>query len=263
INLNHRVGDDWSFDVNSYISRSEQDGLNQEEGGTGFFRLTRTPAIVDITQRDDFGRLFIRPNLGSGGVQNENPLYTFENVDREDVRWRYLLGGTIRYTPLTWLEADANFSVDRLNNNFRQFQNRGFRTTNNNPNTNNGLIFNGVNNSQSINTAAGLTVRPQLFDRIASRLTFRWLYEQQHNDNRSLQGNLLRVADVDNAENATNIQNISTGSSQTRQMSFSAGGFFDVMDRYTFDLAIRRDGNSRFGEEERWQTYWRGSAAWL
>lgn len=263
INLGQRVGDQWNVELNSYIARSTLDGTNQEEGGVGFFRLTRTPAVVDITQRDDLGRLFIRTNLGSAGVQNENPLYSFENVQREDVRWRYLVGGTVRYTPLPWLDADANFSLDRLNNNFKQFQNRGFRTTNNNPATNNGLIFNGVNNNQSINTSTGLTLRPQLTDRIASRINLRWLYEQQTGDNRSLQGNFLRVADVDNADNATNVQSINTGTNRTRQMSFSAGTFLDVFDRYTFDFAIRRDGNSRFGEDNRWQTYWRGSAAWL
>jgi TonB-linked SusC/RagA family outer membrane protein len=263
INLGQRVGDQWNIELNSYIARSTLDGTNQEEGGVGFFRLTRTPAVVNINQRDDFGRLYIRTNLGSAGVQNENPLYSFENTQREDVRWRYLIGGTVRYSPLTWLDADANASVDRLNNNFRQYNNRGFRTTNNSPATNNGLIFNGVNNSQSINTSAGLTVRPQLTDRIASRFNLRWLYEQQSGDNRSLQGNLLRVADVDAAANATNIQNISSSKVQTRQMSFSAGTFLDVFDRYTFDFAVRRDGNSRFGEDNRWQTYWRGSGAWL
>jgi TonB-linked SusC/RagA family outer membrane protein len=263
INLGQRIGDQWNIELNSYIARSDLDGSNQEEGGTGFFRLTRTPAIVDITQRDDNGRLFIRTNLGSAGVQNENPLYSFENIARSDVRWRYLLGSTVRYTPLHWMDADANFSVDRLNHNFSQFHNRGFRTTNNNPGTNNGLIFNGVSNSQSINTSAGITLRQQVMETLASRLTFRWLYEQQNADSRSLQGNLLRVADVDNANNATNTQSINASRNQTQQMSFSAGGFFDFMDRYTVDLAIRRDGNSRFGEDNRWQTYWRASGAWL
>ncbi len=37
INLTHKFGDQWSVDLNSYISRSDQDGSNQEDGGTGFF----------------------------------------------------------------------------------------------------------------------------------------------------------------------------------------------------------------------------------
>jgi len=263
VNLGHRIGDKWQFDINSFVSRATLDGTNQEEGGTGFFRLTRTPAIVDITQRDDFGRLFIRTNLGSGGVQNENPLYSFENTVREDVRWRYMGGATVRYTPLDWLESDANFSIDRLNVNFFQFNNKGFRTTNSNPGTNNGSIFNGVNNSLSLNTSAGVAFRPRVADWVNTRLNLRWLYEEQDFDNRQINGNFLRVADVTAGANATQGQTITSSKNETRQMSFSAGAFFDVLDRYTFDFALRRDGNSRFGPDHRWQTYGRASAAWL
>ena len=263
INLEHRISDQWSFQANSYLSRATQDGTNQEEGGTGFFRLTRTPAIVDITARDTLGRRYIRTNLGSGGVQNENPLYSFENVAREDVRYRYLAGATARYQPLDWLDAEANFSFDRLNLNFSQFQNRNFRTTNVNPATNNGFLFNGVANTQAINTSTQVTARRQLLADLNSRFNVRWLYEQQDFDRRSLQGNFLRVANVPTGANVTNIQDISTTAQSTRQMSYSAGAFFDYKDRYTLDLLGRRDGSSRFGREERWATYGRASAAWL
>jgi TonB-linked SusC/RagA family outer membrane protein len=263
VNLGHRVGDQWTFNINTSIARATHDGANQEEGGTGFFRLTRSPAIVDITQRDDFGRLFIRPNLGSAGVQNENPLYSFENTLREDVRWRYLGGASATYTPLEWLESDANFSIDRLNANYLQFNNKGFRTTNSAPATNNGLIFNGVDNTQSLNTSAGIAVRPRLADWVNTRANLRWLYEQQNFDRRQIQGQYLRVRDVSSGANATDQLQIVANKNETRQMSYSAGLFLDVLDRYTFDFAVRRDGNSRFGADNRWQTYGRASAAWL
>ncbi|MDP9349530.1 MAG: TonB-dependent receptor plug domain-containing protein, partial [Gemmatimonadota bacterium] len=195
VNLGHRIGDQWSFDVSTYIARARQDGANQEEGGVGFFRLTRVPGIVNITERDELGRLFIRTNLLGAGVQNENPLYSFENVQRDDERHRYIASGNVRYTPLEWFEADATFNVDRLNTNYFQFQNRGYRTTNPNPATNEGLIFQGVDNTQSLNTAAGILLRPTLASWLDNRFTFRWLYEQQDFDRRQLQGNRLRVAD--------------------------------------------------------------------
>jgi TonB-linked SusC/RagA family outer membrane protein len=263
VNLGHRIGNDWAIDINSYIARSTQDGSNQEEGGTGFFRLTRTPAIVDITRRDQFGRLYIRTNLASSGVQNENPLYSFENTQREDVRWRYMVGGSVRYTPLPWLETNVNASLDRLNLNFFQFNNRGFRTTNNAPATNEGSIFNGVNNGQSINSAAVVTLRPNLLEQVNTRFNFGWHYEGQDGDNRNFSGIRLRVADVTAAANATERTGISSSRTRTRQMSFSGGTFIDIRDRYTMDLALRRDGSSRFGEDNRWQTYGRASAAWL
>jgi TonB-linked SusC/RagA family outer membrane protein len=263
VNLGHQINNDWSVDVNTYISRSRQDGVNAEEFNGPFFRLTRVPAAVDITQRDTLGRLYIRPNIGSGGTQNENPLYYLENSEREDTRWRYLLGGTIKYAPAEWIESDANFSMDRLNLSYAQFENKEFRTPTFNELTNNGRIFNGVANTQSLNTSAGVTLRPELTSKVATRFTGRWLYEQQDDDFRDFQGRYLRVANVRAGANATDQYTLRSADVSTRQMSFSGGAFIDVLDRYTVDLAVRRDGNSRFGAENRWQTYGRASAAWL
>jgi TonB-linked SusC/RagA family outer membrane protein len=263
VNLGHQINSQWSVDLNTYISRSTQDGFNAEEGNGPFFRLTRVPASNDITQRDTLGRLFIRPNLGSGGTQNENPLYFLENSERMDVRWRYLLGATIKYAPVEWLESDANFSVDRLNTTYEQFANKGFRTPTFNELTNNGLVFNGVRNDQSMNGSAGVTLRPDIWSKLNTRITGRWLYEQQDFDNRNLTGRYLRVGDVRSGANATQQLAIVSAENSTRQMSFSGGAFLDFLDRYTFDFAVRRDGSSRFGEDNRWQTYGRASAAWL
>ena len=263
INLDHKINDQWSFSANSYISRSNEDGSNQEEGGVGFFRLTRTPAVVDITQRDRSGRLYIRTNLQSGGVQNENPLYSFENIQRRDTRYRYLAGGTLRYAPLDWLDGEANFSLDRLNLNYSQFQNKGFRTTNANATTNNGLIFNGVSNVQAINASAQVTAHREILKDINARFNVRGLYESQDFDNRQLQGTQLRVAGVESAANATVIGPIASSAAATRQASLAGNTFFDIWDRYTIDLLVREDGSSRFGVDNRFQTYGRASAAWL
>ena len=263
INIGADITDQWTISANSYFSRSTQDGLNQQEGGQGWFRLTRTPAIVDITQRDTLGRLYIRTNLGAGGVQNENPLYTFDQIDRSDVRYRFIGGATAQYRPLDWFDADANFSIDRLNYNYGQFWDRGFRTTNSNPGTNNGQFFDGVENRQSVNGSLQGTVRRQLAEELASRFNLRFLYEEQTEDFRDLEGYYLRVSDTPTAPNATEDIEIDSGEETTRQMSVSSGINFDFRDRYILDLLVRRDGSSRFGADNRWQTYGRGSASWL
>jgi TonB-linked SusC/RagA family outer membrane protein len=263
LNVGQLIGDQWDIRFNSFYSRSTQDGFNQEEGGQGFFRLTRTPPIVNLTARDEFGRLFIRPNLQSGGVQNENALYTFENVQREDVRDRFLGGLDAKFTPLDWLDFDANASFDRSTLNFRQFQNRGFRTTNTDPTNNNGFLFNGNNNAESYNASLQATARRQLFTDMHARFNVRSLFEQQDLDFRNLQGRTLAVFDVDAAPNITTQTVLNSSRQSRRQLSFAGGVFLDYKDRYTFDGLIRRDGSSLFGSENRWQTYGRASGAWL
>lgn len=263
LNIEQQIGDQWNLQFTSFFSRGTDDGSNQEEGGTGWFRLTRTPAIVDITQRDSLGRLLIRTNLGSAGTQNENPLYSFENVEREDSRYRYLGSANVRYTPFTWLDVIGNFAVDRLNWNFEQFTNRGFRTTNSSNTAFIGSIFNGVQNNQSLNGGLQATARRQLASELLGRFNVGWSYQQQDFDLRSITGNTLRVSDVTAGANATANQVIASSDNSTRQMSLLGGVFLDYKDRYTMDLAVRRDGSSRFGPENRWQTYGRASAAWL
>ena len=264
INVGQTIGDQWDVQLNSYFSRSTADGSQEENGGgNGFFRLTRTPAIVDVTQRDTLGRLYIRSNLGAAGVQNENPLYPFEAVQREDLRYRYTGGATVRYTPLEWFDVEGNFSIDRLNANYSQFSNRGYRTTSNDPFTNNGLIFNGVENDQSMNTSLQATIRRELASELQARFNFRALFERQDYDNRNIEGYMLAVSGVEAGENATEELSLSSSENSTRQGSFSGGVFLDFRDRYTADFLVRRDGSSRFGPEQRWQTYGRASAAWL
>ena len=263
LNLGSQVNDKLNLSFNSYFSRSDQDGFNQEEGGQGFFRLTRTPAIVDIMGRDTLGRRLIRTNLQAGGSQNENPLYELENNDRTDVRYRFIGGGTARYALTDWADLEGNFSLDRLNQNYLQFRNRGFRTTGTNAAINNGTLFNGTENTQSLNTSLQGTVRRQLLSDLASRFNLRFLYEQQDYDFRDFQGNTLKVGGVQSGQNVTAQIQIRSSTQPTKQMSFSGNANFDWKDRYILDLLVRRDGSSRFGAANRWQTYGRGSASWL
>ena len=81
LNLDHTKGD-WTFSLTSFFAKDRKDGFSQEDGGGAFFRLTRQIPIADLEARDDFGRLYIRPNLGGGGSQNYNPLYYLENAPR-------------------------------------------------------------------------------------------------------------------------------------------------------------------------------------
>jgi TonB-linked SusC/RagA family outer membrane protein len=263
LNIGQRIGDQVTVDITSSISRATLDGANQEEGGGAFFRLTRTPAIVDITQRDTLGRRYIRTNIFNGGTQNENPLYQLENIDRQDLRWRYLLGGQVKYTPASWVDANASLNLDRLNLSYIQFWNRGFRTTNSNAATNQGYIWNGSSNTQSLNGSAGLSIRPELISAVKTTFTLGTQYERQESDNRRIEGQFLRVPDVRDGRNATAQQTILSTYNDTRQIGLSAGTFINALDRYTLDLALRRDGSSRFGDENRWQTYGRASAGWL
>jgi len=263
LNVGQIIGSRWDMRLNTFYSRSTQDGFNQEEGGRSFFRLTRVPAIVNLDQTDALDRLYIRTNLQNAGVQNENPLYWLQNVEREDVRNRFLGGATLRYAPLEWVDFEGNVSYDRSTLDFKQFRNRGFRTTNNDPTTASGFLWNGAANASSYNGFLQSTIRRELFTNLRSRVNLRALYQQADNDFRNLEGIQLRITDVDAAPNIQDQKVLRSGQTSMRQVSFSGGLNLEYLERYVLDGLVRRDGSSLFGSDNRWQTYGRGSASWL
>jgi TonB-linked SusC/RagA family outer membrane protein len=263
LNVDQIVTDKLSFNVNSFFSRSQQDGLNQEDGGNAFFRLTRTPPLVDLTRRDSLGRLLVRSNLQGGGNQNENPLQTLENVDRNDERDRFLTGVTARYAALTWLDIEGNFSFDNTRAVFRQNTDKGFRTTVSAPATNNGNVFRGNSNSQSYNASLNATARWNPFEDLKTRYTVRYLAEEQQFSNVISQGTQLQLVGVPQVGNT--LSTTRTGSSfqeTVRAIGFFGSTNLEFKERYIIDALIRRDGSSLFGSEQRWQTFGRASAAW-
>ena len=266
LNVNQVLGSQWNIGLNTFFARAEEDGFNQEGGGAAFFRLTRTPPIVDLTRRDSEGRLLVRTNIQSGGSQNENALYSLENIQRLDVTNRFVGSLTAKYTPFSWLNADGNFGYDNQDVNGRQFRNRGFRTTTNNPTQNNGQIFNYAQDQRSLNGAAGITVpnaTPMVKDLVISP-NVRFQYLQRDFADRIGQGTGLSVTDVEDLRNVSQ-STLSASATRTseRQLTYSGGLRMEYKEPYVLDFNVRRDGNSAFGEEERWATYGRVAGTYI
>jgi TonB-linked SusC/RagA family outer membrane protein len=266
LNADQTVGSKLQLALNTTFARSATDGFNQEGSGAAFFRLTRVPPIVDLERLDSRGRLLIRPNILGGGAQNENPLYSLQNIKRIDYRNRFVGSFTARYSPLTWLDADAVLGYDNNDYDGRQFSNRGFRTTGPAAATaNNGALQNYAGGERSLNAAAGLAIPNfQPFRDLSITPTVRTQFLQQDYSFRNAQGSQLTVSDVEDLRNVTQTTLTSNTTRQTTtQMTLSGGLRAEYKERYILDGAIRRDGNSTFGPDQRWATYGRLAGAWL
>jgi len=263
LNVDQIVTDKLSFSAQTFFSRSQQDGFNQEDGGGAFFRLTRTPPLVDLTRTDSLGRLLIRSNLQGAGSQNENALYSLQNVDRLDERDRFLAGATARYAALSWLDFEGNFSFDNTRSVGRQNTEKGFRTTVATPLTNEGNVFRFNGNNQSYNASLNATARWTPFGDLRTRYTARYLAEEQQFSNVVSNGTNLALVGVPQLGNTLS----TTRSGSSFQQTVRAIGFFgsidaEYKDRYILSGLLRRDGSSLFGSQQTWQTFGRASAAW-
>jgi len=263
MNVDQQVSDKFSFSANSFFSRSQQDGLNQEDGGNAFFRLTRTPALVDLTRTDSRDRLFIRSNLQSAGSQNENALYSLQNTPRLDQTDRFLVGTTARYSPFVWLDIEGNYSFDNSRSVGFQNTEKGFRTTTLNPATNNGNVNRFNSSAQSYNASLNATARWEPLNGLRTRYTLRYIAEEQQFANVNAQGTLLQLVGVPQVGNTQAATRTGASSQQSvRGIGYFASSNFEYKDRYILDGLIRRDGSSLFGSGQRWQTFGRGSLAW-
>jgi hypothetical protein len=213
---------------------------------------------VDLRATDATGGIIVIPSLDG---ENANPLYALYNRVREDVRDRFLGGVTVRYSPLSWVDVDGNFSFDRLNASRLDFADKGYRTARQSP-LNSGSIFRDKFYEQSLNTSFNAAVRRTLAPGLNARFSTRFLYEQQDFDLVEAQGTGLVAEDVPSQDNASTSIDIESGNTSIRQVGYFLAGAAEYKDRYIVDALVRRDGSSLFGANERWATYYRGSVAW-
>src|SRR6267142_7166203 len=265
INVDQGIGTDWNFAFRTSYTRSTQDGLNQEEGGNAFFRLTRVPAIVNILQTDTLHRLYIRPNLQGGGSQNQNPLSTLQQTFREDVVNRFIGGVTATYSPVNWFNLDANFSYDLRRGQGAQINDKGFRTTSATTGLggNAGSIQRGTANREAVNGSVNAAFKKDFGPDLKTRYSFRYLFEQRDYDTLFASGSALSVkgvTDLGNTAQSTRVTNSQTN--RIRQIGVFAGAGLDYKSRYIVDALVRRDGSSLFGPNNRWATFGRASLAW-
>ena len=102
--------------------------FSEEIDGNAFFWLTSMAPDVDMLQKDPDGTKYIfQPDpLGI----HPSPLYTAEAQKSSTERIRTLGAMDFRYTPLSWLSADANASYDRSDENQSYFLDRGLKSEN-------------------------------------------------------------------------------------------------------------------------------------
>ncbi|MES2523337.1 MAG: SusC/RagA family TonB-linked outer membrane protein [Gemmatimonadota bacterium] len=258
LNVDQQLGDNINFSLRSSYSAAK----DFDQGGS-FSLLSRQPANAQILATDSLGRIYFRSVTQQQGTQNNNPAYATQNqqpVNRID---RFVGNVTTRWSPLTWLDAEANIGYDNRNNYRENQQDRGFRTSNQPANANLGQIIRSAGRSYSLNSSANVSMRRNfLSDDLTSRLTLRYLYEAQEDRRQNFQGNDLTVGGLNDPDAAKVLTEISGSNTRVRQLGAFANVDLDYKGRYILGALVRRDAASLFGSSQRWKTYGRASLAW-
>jgi len=254
LNIDQAVRQDITVSASALYSRSR---ANSNDGS--MFQLTRMPAGVDLLSPDPKvdGVIVIKPDPFNDNV---NPLYTMSTSQSTQERGRYLGSVTARWSPMSWLDVDGNFSFDRLDARSESFRPKNYVDIQGTP-QGGSLSYSNTRN-EGINGSVTGQVRRRFGD-LNTTTQVRYLIEKENSTNNNVNGSEFTADGVWTLNNIPNDQ-ISGGSSTQVER---ADGFFvitnlDYKDRYVIDALARNDGSSLFGPDERRHWYYRGAAAY-
>ena len=99
-------------------------------------------------------------------------------------------------------------------------------------------------------------------DGFTSRSRVRYLVESMDEEWFSVRGTNLPVKGVERLSLIGGVPSLQSYQQEIRSQGFFAISSLTYRNKYIVDVLGRRDGSSLFGPEERWQNYYRFSAAW-
>lgn len=271
VNLDHRIRPNLTVSTSGFYSQTENDGVTGVPGSGAFFNpffgLMFTNPLVNLTERDETGELKIQADPLA---VEENPLYLLENTDISRSRSRLLGNFRARWNPLDWLNLESNFSYDRSDQDATEFYDIGFQSID--PSSvNDGRIERRNVVDEAINYDLTVSLRKQFGD-FATRGQLKAQIENSNYFSEFIIGsNLVTLgnSDLSNVKQFCTEEGCDAGSRDFGNYfetvwseGYYATAGMDYKDKYIVDVFFRYDGSSLFGAEERWQPYYRGSAAW-
>jgi TonB-linked SusC/RagA family outer membrane protein len=267
VNVDQNISDQFRVSVSSAFSQSNQEPVTQGPG-SGFFRVLMMSPSADIFGMNPNGQKY--RYRADPFVQEPNPLYELEYRENDFRRQRILGDVRATYRPLDWISVEASYGFDRAdvrNSQYFPLGYLGFTTvTVQNPE---GVIGGdgSLNKFNSQNTAQ-LAVATATFDRefvpeLRSRFRVSYQYENRKYDEFSVTGSKFAVGSIPRL-NITDTATRSAGSYQQEIITENIFGLLDLdyRERYIASFLLRQDGSSEFGENERYATYYRASAAY-
>jgi TonB-linked SusC/RagA family outer membrane protein len=260
LNLDHSVRKNLMVGLSAYYAEIDR----EDPGGSPFHALAHQSPIADLLRRDPATaglphcpKQGCLVNLPGSFTREENPLYSLELIDRTGHRNRFLGSANMVWSPLPWFGLEGNFGLDRSDFLQSEITPDGYVTE---EGTDQGTIYKSQSSSSDVN--ASITAAfDKVFGEIRARTRLRYLVEDQHSEFFDVRGARTKAPGVPVLDN-TAFYGGDSSIEDVRSEGYSFITALDFRGRYMGDFLVRRDGSSLFGSNERWQTYFRASAAW-
>jgi len=262
LNADYFFNDKLKFSTsNSFIKIND----NSPGGGNDIYRIVSrlSPDAQVNVENPDGQPYYYLPDPWESEITN--PLYDLYKTDAKAKQQRFLGSYNLNYAFTNYLSLDMEYAFE--NNNYRSTSNSKYETY---TTTGDAVGFGYSQGSLNKYSYLELSQKAQAtlnFSKsfnewdVTARLSY--LAEDRSLESYSTSGqNYLYsgLPTLDNFLNANVTANSNNETVRAQNLSVIAG--FVYKDRYIFDGLVRRDGSSLFGENKRWNNYYRVSAAY-
>lgn len=263
MNIDHRISDKVSLSASNLFVKAQQNypGGDSKYNGGVFFNLLLMYPDVDLNAPNPDGQPYeYRPDPWQ--ATTVNPLYNLwkqqDNLERD----RFLGSYTLNWDITTDLKFQTEYSFENTTNINTYFAPYDTYTLSSGQAIYSEGQYYKYSSKLFSERAQTNLFYSKSFGDINVRAKASYLYENEEFQSFSSTGNDFGVKEVPSFDAIKG--NISSTSYQSQVVANNIFGilYLDYKDKYIFDGMYRYDGSSLFGENERWQSYYRVSGAW-
>ncbi|MEK9501064.1 SusC/RagA family TonB-linked outer membrane protein [Gaopeijia maritima] len=260
LNVDHRIGNDFSVSMSAFHSRSERDDL---EGNPWRQVMMEFEPDVELGRKrcvDPLHDGLWYCQVPDSSVTLSDPVYLQAATDDSDARARTLLSGDIRWRPLQGLSLNANLSYDRGDITRELYASKELPPPpwSDTPTLGSYSISNEQANALNGYLSATYT---RAFGALTTRTTVRGLFEREEELNTSAAASDLAVVGVQDLDVGIN-QSVGSSFVEERANAYLAQVGLDWDGKYILDVLGRRDESSLFGPDARENDYYRVAASY-
>lgn len=246
----------------SYVN-SDFPFINEQGQGSNFFySALSAPPAIDFTEKNPDGTFTNNPTGYSLGSNEQNPLYVAENLQNDRNRERYIVGINASYNVTDWLSLNARQSIDQRYQLNTVSSPVGYQTPTPSTTLNNGNeARTTIDQTTSISemwAASNFQV-----DDFNINLIGKYLFENRNFESYAFSGYDYSVSGI-RSFGALDASTFSIGNTvrEEKVENLILDATFDFQDKIIVGGMVRNDGSSGFGEDERYNVYYRGSLAY-
>ncbi|MBN1821213.1 MAG: SusC/RagA family TonB-linked outer membrane protein [Prolixibacteraceae bacterium] len=256
LNVDHRFSDKFTFTTSNLIVKAETDNSSID-----FFSLMQLQPDMNLHAKNPDGTDY-RLKVDQFGT-TLNPLYPISQVTSTSYRNRLLSSYGFTYTPANWMSVEGMYSFEKQDNYSNYMEPKGYLTLDSYDSGGTGGYMS-KGSSQQMAQVVQLTANfNKQFGDWTTKAKLSYLYEDNHWESFGTSAYIFSV----NGIPQFNVMDQSTSTNNSSEGDIRAENIFGILDvdyksKYIGSFLYRYDGASQFGENEKWNPYFRASGAY-